>query len=171
MASLIDQYSEPAARNRAIRSAGATPDDIAELIMADHRRLSRLHQTMNAVARYGDGPDWSAVAWQRLAGLLDAHTRAEEEICYLPAFGSSAQGLERIRRARARNDDIREAIGEARLQPVGSRLWWQAVRTVLTAAAEHIDSEESRAISGWMLSLTASMRRELGRTWAGFSSV
>lgn len=169
MASLIDQHSEPSTHSRAIRSTGAAPDDIAELMMADHRRLRRLCQTLDGIARYGNGPDWSAAAWQRLAGLLDAHLRAEEEICYLPAFGSSPQGIERMRDARARNDDIREAIGETHLQSAGSPAWWRAVGAVLTAIAGHIDSEESRAISGWMLSLAASRRRELARTWRQIS--
>jgi hypothetical protein len=168
--SLIDQHAEPAARSRAVRLAGAAPDDIAELIMADHRRLDRLRQTVDGLARYGDGPDWSAAAWQRLADLLDAHIRAEEEICYLSGFGSGPQGFERMRHARACNDGIREAIGQARRQSVGSAPWWRAVRAVLAAVAEHIDSEQSRAIAGWMLSLTASRRRELGRTWTGFIS-
>ena len=125
---------------------------------------------MDDATRYGNGPDWIAAVWQRLAGLLDIHTRAEEEICYLPAFGSGPRGIQRMRNARARNDDIRGAIGEARLQPVGSPLWWHAVRAVLSIAADHSDSEESQAISGWMLSLPVSRRRELGRQWTGFIS-
>ena len=87
--------------------------------MADHRRIRRLREALSDAVRYsgGSGPDWIvAHAWQRLSGLLEVHVRAEEEICYLPMFGSGSQAIKRIRDAVSDHDDIREAVGEASLQ-------------------------------------------------------
>lgn len=172
MARLTPQHPAPSARTRAaLPPGGARTADIIELIMADHRRIRRLSQAVDDAARYSDGPDWAlAAAWQQLATLLEVHTRAEEEICYLPMFGSGPQGTERMRDAHACNDDIREAIREASLRCCGSPPWWRAVRAALAAAAEHLDREQHIARSGWVLRLTASRCRELGRQWSAFTA-
>jgi hypothetical protein len=112
-----------------IPGAGASRQaDIIELILADHRRIGRLCRALYDTARY-DGsprPDWTlGQVWQRLADLLVAHTRAEEEICYLPLFGTGAQAAERMRDSIADHDDIRGIIGEAAVQTVGSAPWWR----------------------------------------------
>jgi hypothetical protein len=138
--------------------------------MADHRRIRRLCQALDDAARQVGvpGPDRApAHIWQRLAALLQAHARAEEEICYLPMFGSGPQAAERRRAAIADHNDIREAISEASLQPAGSGLWWQAVRAALAATAEHLD-REGRTILHGRSGLTMSQRRDLGRQWSEF---
>ncbi len=145
------------------------PADIIELITADHRRIGRLRDALHDAARLGgdSGSGWIlAHVWQRLSDLLEAHTQAEEEICYLPMFGPGPQAAERMREAVSDHDDLREAIREACLQPVGSALWWGAVRVALAASGEHIDREERELLA--CCGLTASRRRELGRQWLGF---
>jgi len=120
------------------------PADILELIMADHRRIGRLRDVLDDAARHdgGPGPDWMAGhVWQRLADLLVVHTQAEEHICYLPMFRSGPRATERMREPVADHNDIREIIGEASMQPVGSARWWRAARTVLTVSAEHLERE------------------------------
>ncbi len=149
---------------RAVASA-----DIVELIRADHRRIRRLREALNDAARWGDdsGYAWMlAYVWRRLADLLEAHARAEEEICYLPMFGSGPRAAGRMREAIADHDDVRAAISEASLQPVGSALWWRAVRDALSASARHLDRDERGGLA--RCELTASQRRELGRQWLGF---
>ena len=108
-----------------------------------------------------------AHVWQRLAGLLGAHTRAEEEICY-PLSGCSRPDAGRRRDAIDDHEDIREAIGEASLQRVGSPLWWRAVRAVLAVSAGHLDREERDVLPCCLARLTVSQRRELGRQWLRF---
>jgi hypothetical protein len=108
-----------------------------------------------------------AHVWQRLAGLLEAHTRAEEEICYLLVFGSGPGAAERRREAIADHDDLREAISEASLQPAGSPPWWRAVSAALEATGSHLDREE-RAVQDGLTGLTMSQRRGLGRQWSAF---
>ncbi|MBV9204206.1 MAG: hemerythrin domain-containing protein [Actinobacteria bacterium] len=141
-----------------------------ELIMADHRRIRRLCAALEDVVRCpGEaGSDQSlAHVWRRLADLLEAHFRAEEEICYLPMFGCSPRPAERWD-AVADHDDIRAAMGEASLQPVGSALWWRAVRAVVTASIGHLDWEERGVLAACLPGLTISQRRELGRCWLAF---
>jgi len=149
------------------------PADVIELIMADHRRIRRLRAVLDDAVRCGgdSGSGWMlAHVWQRLAGLLEVHTRAEEEICYLLMFGSGPLAGRRRQAAAADHDDIRDAIGEAALQPAGSARWWGAVRAVLAISAGHLEREERDMLVGWQARLTMSRRRELGRQWLGFTA-
>jgi hypothetical protein len=164
------QYPGSTDQTTAISAPGGWPTDIIDLIMADHRRIRRLCLTLGSMARRaGDsGAGWMlAHVWQRLAGLLEAHTRAEEEICYLPVFGSGQGAAERRREAIADHDDLREAIREASLQPAGSPPWWRAVSAALEATASHLD-REGRAVQDGLTALTMSQRRSLGRQWSAF---
>ncbi len=96
------------------------------------------------------------------------HTQAEEHICYLPMFRSGPRATERMREPVADHNDIREIIGEASMQPVGSAPRWRAVRTVLTVSAEHLEREERDILPDCLLGLTMSRRKELGRQWCAF---
>lgn len=152
---------------RTVSVSSALPPDIIELIMADHRRIRRFTEVLDDAARWSGDPGWMlAHAWQRLAGLLEAHTRAEEEICYLPMFGCHPNVAERRREAIADHDDIRETISEASLHCPGSALWWRAVRAVLATTADHLDREERGPLAE--VGLTISRRRELGCQWSAF---
>jgi hypothetical protein len=108
--------------------------------------------------------------WQRLADLLVAHTRAEEETCYLPLFGAGVQATGRIRDSIADHDEIRGIIGAAAAQPVGSAPWWRTAGTVLAVSAEHLEHEEREVLPGWLHGLSMSQRRELGRQWCAFKA-
>ena len=145
--------------------------DIIELILADHRRIGRLCEALYDTARYHDGPRPDSMlghVWQRLADLLVAHTQAEEELCYLPLFGTGAQATGRWRDSIADHDDIRGTIGEAAGQPVGSAAWWRTVRTVMAVSAEHLEYEERDVLPAWVPGLSMSRRKELGRQWCAF---
>ena len=164
-------YSGPSAQARGIPGPGGQPGDVIELIMADHRRIRRLGRALDdAVSWSGSsGADWMpAHVWQRLASLLDAHMRAEEEVCHLPMYTGHAHAAERRREAVADHDDIREAIGEARLRAAGSRLWGGAVGAALMITAEHLDREERGPLAATLPWLTMPQRQELGRQYAGF---
>jgi hypothetical protein len=147
--------------------------DIIELVMADHRRIRRLGGALQDAARANGTcrPDWMlAHVWQRFAGLLAAHFRAEEEICYLPMFGPGPQAAGQRREAVADHDDIREAVGEAGFQRVGSALWWRPVRYALAASAAHLDREEDGVLAGCLPRLTMNDRQALGRQWSVFTA-
>lgn len=150
---------------------GAGPADVIELVLADHRRIRRLSQSLDAAVRWAahPGPGWvPAHIWQRLAEVLCAHTFAEEEICYLPASRRSARAAAHTRDRAAEHDDIREAIAEAALQPAGSVPWWRAVRAVQADVLLHFDQEERDILVGLRRQLTVRQRVELGRQWMAF---
>jgi hypothetical protein len=150
---------------------GGPPADIIELIMADHRRIRRFREVLDNAVRGGpaSGSGWMlAHVWERVTHLLDSHTRAEEEICYLPMFGPGSHLGEGRRDAVADHDDIREAIEEALLQPVGSALWWGAARAALADSADHLNREERDMLVGWLPRLTMRRRLELGHQWLAY---
>jgi hypothetical protein len=171
VARLTRQHPAPPAPERAVPAVGRpSPTGIIELIMADHRRIRRLSQALQDAARRGD-PGWIlADAWRQLADLLNVHTRAEEEICYLPMFGSGPDGIARMRDAIDCHDDIREAIGEAAPHAVGSPSWWRAVRAAQAAVNDHLEREEHDIRAGQLPRLAAGARRELGRQWTAFTA-
>jgi hypothetical protein len=174
MARPHQQYSwasgQPVSR-RADGRPGGAPADVIELIMADHRRIRRFREVLDDAVRGGpaSGSGWMlAHVWERVTDLLDSHTQAEEEICYLSMFGPGSRLGEWRRDAVADHDDIREAIEEALLQPVGSALWWTAARAALAVSADHLDREERDMMVSWLPRLTMRRRLELGRQWLGF---
>jgi hypothetical protein len=145
--------------------------DIIELIMSGHERMLRLQTALHDVARYhrDAGSGWAlASVWDRLATLIDLHTQAEEEICYLAMFGTSRAGLAQVQASIADHDDIREALGEARLQPVGSDRWWTAVKAALSTWVEQIDREERGVLADFARQADRAQRGELGRQWSAF---
>jgi hypothetical protein len=151
-------------------SAGQSAD-VIDLIMADHRRMRRLCEALQHMAsRHSDASQnlMSAHVWQRLADLLEVHTSAEEEICYLPMFACSPAGTDGRREAVDDHDDIREAIREASMQCAGSAVWWRAVWAALVVNAEHLDREERDLLPHCLTGLPVSKRRELGRQWSAF---
>lgn len=174
MAKPHQQYPRAAGQpvsRRAVGRPGGAPADVIALIMADHRRIRRFREVLDDAARGGPAPGsgWMlAHVWERVTDLLGSHTRAEEEICYLPMFGPGSRLGKCRRDAVADHDDIREAIEEALLQPVGSALWWNAARAALAASVDHLNREERDILVSWLPQLTMRRRLELGRQWRGF---
>jgi hypothetical protein len=145
--------------------------DIVELIMADHRRIRRLCEAVYDLARRGGqpGPDWMlGHAWQRLADLLVAHTRAEEETWYASLAGAGSPARGQPGDPLADHDGIREIIGETSAYLVGSAPWWHAVGTVIEVSTEHHEREERVLLPRYAASLSLSRRKELGRQWCAF---
>lgn len=142
--------------------------DIVELVKADHRRIRRLCRAVQDTARQDGqaGPDWMlGHVWQRLADLLAAHTRAEEQTCcaYVPDAGPGAGWP--MRDPVADHEDIRKFIGEAARHPVGSAPWWHAVSTVIELSTAHAEREERDILPRSVAGLDLSRRKELGRQW------
>jgi hypothetical protein len=70
--------------------------------------------------------------------------------------------------AKATDDDIREAIGETRLCPAGSRSWQLAVLAGCAAAMDHIHDLESAALARFQRNASMPGREDLGRQWMDF---
>ena len=111
--------------------------DITELVLGDHRRIRQLREALHDTARSapGGGPGGAlARMWDGLAGVIELHLSAEQEICWLPMCGTGLRGREQIAAAAADAADITAAIDEARLQPAGSPIWWRGGRASSRAA-------------------------------------
>ncbi len=124
-------------------------------------------------ARYGGGQDAAcslAPVWRRLAGVLDIHAEAEQEIWFPALFGHSHEQDAQIREAIADHDDIREAAREAALHPVASAAWSRAVVAVLRLTPDHIAREENGPLAIFARRAAPELRHELGRQWAAFTA-
>lgn len=139
--------------------------DIVTLILADHARIRRLFTELEIVA---DSPSLLQMVWTELAGCLQAHLDAAEEITYLPLFGDATSGPEDRRELADQDDDIREAMAEAHLQPTGSRLWWVAVRAARIAAEQRIDAMESGPLQRFRQQAPEHVQEALGHQWTRF---
>lgn len=145
--------------------------DIVEVILADHRRIRRLVAAVQEIGRRGDAASaaWPlGPVWCRLAGLVDLHAEAEQEICYPEMFGSGAAGAAHWRDACADHDDIRALLQEAALQPAGSPAWWRAVSPVTRLICDQMDAEERGALACFTRRATPQLRHELAQRWASF---
>ena len=101
---------------------------------------------------------------ERLAALLEEHADAAEEIGFLVLFGRAATAA-RPNKARATQGDIREAVGETRLCPAGSRSWQMSVLAACAAARDHIDDLKAGALSRFRREASMPVRELLGRQW------
>ena len=111
-----------------------------------------------------------AEVWSRLAGLLELHAEAEEEICYPAVFGPGPDAAAQMQDAIADHDDIREAIAEARLHAVGSPAWWRAAATAVRAGRDHVAQEERGVLAAFGRRAAPELRTELGLQWAAFTA-
>jgi hypothetical protein len=163
-------YRGPSDESRAVQiQTPGRAADVMDLIMADHRRIRRLRETLHDAARFAgaSGPDWvPGHVWQRLTDLLMAHFEAEEKICYLPALQIAPDAAGPQREALADHDDIREAIRAASLERPGSAPWWRAVTAALAGSMNHLRREENGILADRLPRLTPDQRRILGRRWS-----
>jgi len=145
--------------------------DIIEVILADHKRIRRMLGALDDAASYGEDPcaGWMlAPVWCRLAGLLELHAEAEEEICYLALFGQGRPRPRRCQDAVADHDDFRQEVREAGLHAAGSALWWRAVASALWASGDHVAREQRGALAAFGRRAAPALRNELCRQWAVF---
>jgi|GraSoiStandDraft_48_1057284.scaffolds.fasta_scaffold136914_2 hypothetical protein len=143
--------------------------DIVELILADHMRIRELLGGLGDMAGDGEpGDDRLAKEWEVLAGLLEVHLDAAEEIAYPALFSGPAHGARPMAQVVADHADVREAMDEARLHPAGSPLWWLAIRAARAAAISHIDAVESGPLARFRWETSPREREILGRQWVGF---
>ena len=109
-----------------------------------------------------------ARTWAQLRGLLDLHTEAEEEICFITLFGPGAEAATQMREVIADHEDIREAVREADLHPPGSAAWWRPVTALRPTASLHIVRQEQGPLAAFADRAAPGLREELGRQWLSF---
>jgi hypothetical protein len=139
--------------------------DIVTLVLRDHARIRRMFAELDEVR---DDTIRLGRLWPELAWLLTAHVDAAEEIVRLPVLGGGAGGPAALREVTDIDDDIREAVAEARLQPAGSLRWRLAVRAARAAADQHIEVIESGPLPRFRRRAPGRVRVILGRHWTAF---
>jgi hypothetical protein len=145
--------------------------DMAELIRADHVRISRMiGQLSSALAQpYPADPGWRAgPTWNLLAGLLRLHLAAAEEIAYLDLASAYPGAALVMMQASEVNADICEAIEEARLYRAGSRAWKMAVQAACRGAQAHIAYVESGPLPQYQRQTAPAIRCATGHQWLFF---
>jgi anti-sigma B factor antagonist len=156
---------------RGRRLANGDVADIIELVLAGQQRILLTQRALRDAGRPG-GQRGSASAlatvWDRLADMIEVHTAAEEEICYLPMVAASSWSREQMQDAVAELGEIRDAAGEARLLPVCSRSWWRAVTAALSACVEHFDHQEQGVLADFRSRVDRTLRQQLGGQWSAF---
>jgi hypothetical protein len=139
-------------------------DDITALILDDH------HAFRKGFARLDDARDDAELlaVWDALALHLDIHAEAEEAILYPHLVKRGDDGEEETDDAIRDHNKIRDAIAEAKTQPVGSDKWWKAVWQARTENSEHLAEEEDEALPDFRRHASVELRAELGAQWLKF---
>jgi hypothetical protein len=146
--------------------------DIIDLIEADRLHIMRWAARLGELSGPGSGQGYGPVldrTWRTLAGLIELHMRADEEICGLAVFAAGGESRVLAGDIRAAHDDIREIIREANLQPPGSSPWWDLARTALAAWAVQLDIEAHGPLSEFLCRSEPALRARLARQWRAFT--
>jgi hypothetical protein len=174
----VDSVTPNRTATALVKAGPAVPDtgisEIGELIFAEHARILRLFGALDGVVRRGE-PAVMRLAlgqiWTRLAGLLEVHCMAEEEVCFPLVSGSGALAQNFVAEATADHDDLREALAEARLLEAGSSRWWQVITAARAACAQHFASEERGPVAEFCRSVPPETSKLLVRRWTAFAAV
>jgi hypothetical protein len=157
----------------------AVVTDVAEVILADHRRIGRLFAAFDDVARdVSDRRRWRDASperalnqvWSRIATFLDLHADAEQEVCYLVMFAQSPDAGRQAREAVTGLDSIRESLRQARNHDTGSQAWWRAVCAARRTSGQHREAIERGALADFRRHTDQRLRDDLGRQWDKFTA-
>jgi hypothetical protein len=138
--------------------------DITSLILDDHDRFRRSFAEMDDVINTDD----LARLWKSLGELLDLHAAAEEAIFYPELIRRGEDADEETLDAVHDHNDIRDAVHESTLHPVGNTAWLAAVHKARLANSEHMAEEEDGALADFRRHADPGLREELGRKFLAF---
>jgi len=148
--------------------------DITQLILDDHYEQRRLFAILEQVDR-ADTETLSAI-WARLAGFLELHAAAEEEIFY-PALLRAGIGAHRAGTVEGEtldaihdHNDIRDAVTAVAGHPVGSNGWYDAVAGANLANSDHMAEEEREGLTDFRRLAGLQLRHDLGVAFAAFEA-
>jgi hypothetical protein len=148
--------------------------DITQLILDDHHEQRRLFAILEQVDRSDTGT--LGAVWARLAGFLELHAAAEEEIFYPALLRVGVQA----RRAGPAEDetldaigdhnDIRDAVVSAGGYPVGSDEWYAAVTAANQANSDHMGEEEREGLTDFRRLASLQLRHDLAVAFVAFEA-
>lgn len=140
--------------------------DIVAVAQADLDRIRRSCAAFNERAgrRSDDAAAHAAGArWAEVDRSIGAHLAAMAEICLVTVAGAGLQARQHGRQLISDQQDIRELLHEARLQPAGSPRWWRLVEDTLSSWAQLADRDMPELLADLADRTDASARSRLGR--------
>jgi hypothetical protein len=148
--------------------------DITQLILDDHHEQRRQFAMLEQV----DPRDTATleVLWSRLAGFLETHAAAEEEIFYPELLhvgrlaGRISAAEEETLDAIGDHNEIRDAVVAVSGQEVGSAGWYDAVAAANTANGDHMAEEERQGLTDFRRFAGLQQRHDLGVAFAAFEA-
>jgi hypothetical protein len=148
--------------------------DITELILSDHHEQRRRFAMLDDV----DPADTTTLGslWLRLAGMLEAHAKAEELYFYpeLLKLGKRRENdndeIDETVDAIEDHNDIREGIELAAQHEVGSDGWWKGVNAAREANDEHMGEEEHEGLADFRRHSDLETRHRIALPFAEFEA-
>jgi hemerythrin-like domain-containing protein len=135
------------------------PDDVVDMIMADHREVERLFDLLE------NQPDQRVRNVPVLTALLIAHSRAEEAEVY-PVARDEAGASEEVAHSQEEHleaEQILERLGAA--DPVGTE-FDRVLSELVEAVSHHVEEEESSVLPAMRTGLDDSRLHELADAFA-----
>lgn len=136
--------------------------DITQAILDEHEWFRRRFAELDGVS----DPEALEVLWRLLAGKLEIHADAEEEIFYPELLHKGDHAVDETDDAIGDHDDIRDAVRRSLDAPAGSDEWWSAVREARKANSEHMGEEERGALADFRRNVDPERRERLGHRFS-----
>ena len=144
--------------------------DICDLILDDHAVFRRRFAELDELRAQGAEPATLDGVWTPLAGMLERHAAAEEEILYPKLLVRGDNPDEETDDAIRDHNDIRDAIKRALKAEPGSGAWWDAVLAAREDNSDHMAEEEREPLPDFRLHTAADLRERLGAQWLDYAA-
>lgn len=144
--------------------------DICDLVLDDHELFRRRFAELDERRASGAGESVLIGVWESLAGELERHAAAEEELFYPRLLHRGSNAEEETEDAIDDHNKIRDAIAEAKGADPGTDLWWSAVLSAREENSKHIAEEERGALPDFRANVDPRHRQELGARWLEFAT-
>lgn len=132
--------------------------DITQAILEEHEWFRRRFAELDGVDEAGA----LDALWGLLAGRLEVHAAAEEEVFYPELLRRGDDAEEETEDAIGDHDEIRDAVRQTVGLQVGSDAWWRAVTAARKANSDHMAEEERGALADFRRNAEPERRERLG---------
>ena len=140
------------------------PDDIIDLILADHAEFRRAFAELDGLTDHAE----LARRWLALADHLEVHASAEEEVFYPELLQEVDNSEGDTKHAVKDHNKIRDATRATGAHEVGTQAWWEAFRDARAETVDHLDEEENDVLPPFREQIDAQTRRRLATDWQAF---
>ncbi|MEJ7706581.1 MAG: hemerythrin domain-containing protein [Nocardioidaceae bacterium] len=131
------------------------PQDVVDLIMADHREVERLFDKMR------EDPESRLLLLPTVSTLLIAHSRAEEAEVY-PAARDEAGEHDEVAHSQEEHAEAEELLVKLKQMDFGSADFDSTLEELAEAVLHHVEEEEESVLPGLRTSLSPERLQELG---------